>query len=201
MAKSIMVTLGGESSGFAFAKLERARLYGHKERQVVDADGRRCQSAYLSADGQALIPSGGLALLYVDEGFGTVERSALQAVDDEGAAVAKHPSTLGAPQALVEATPARLLEHQIHTVYELTPETLGSALGKALEAGRIFEAPFCYREEYRPQALFLLRNESGIFALAGTAHGFAMVRREAAPVAATADDADDLADDLDFSMM
>lgn len=201
MAKSIAVRLGGESSAFAYAKLDRERLYGRKERQVVDADGRRCRSAWLSADGAALVPSGGLAMLYVDERFGTVERAQLQAVDDQGAAVPLLPATLGSEQELEGPVPAaRVLDHAIHAVYLLTPETLGAGLAAQLKAGKVFCCPYNFRDDYARQTLFLLANEHGTFALLGSAPGFAMVRKEAAPAAA-ADDGDDLSDDLDFSMM
>lgn len=202
MAKSIAVTLAGEASSFAFTKLDREKLYGRKEKQVVDAEGRRCASAWLSADGAALVPSGGLAMLYVDEGFGTVERSTLKAVDDQGAEVALQPSTLGVEQPLEGPVPvARLLDHAIHTVYVLTAEAVAPALAAALTKGDIFCAPFSYRDDYQRQTLFLIANEAGTFALVGSAPGFAFVRRDAAPVAAATADGDDLSDDLDFSMM
>lgn len=201
MAKSIAVGFAGESSSFTYERLDRERLYGRKERQVIDADGRRCSSAWLSSDGAALVPSGGLALLYVDESFGTVERSSLQAVDDQGAELALLPSTLGSEQPLEgPVPPARLLDHVIHTVYVLTAETIGSALSAALKDGRIFCSPFNARDDYQRQMLFLVANEHGIFGLVGSAPGFAMIRREAVPVAAAAD-GDELSDDLDFSMM
>jgi hypothetical protein len=201
MGRSIAVRLGGESSQFAFSRLDRDRLYGRKVRQVVDGEGRQCTPAWLSADGAALVPAGGLAMLYVDQGFGTVERSILKAVDEAGAEVALQPSTLGVEQELEGPVPAaRVLDHAIHTVYVITAESMGPTLAAALAAGQIFCAPFNFRDDYKRQTLFLLGNESGIFGLVGSPTNFAMVKREAAPVAA-ASGADELADDLDFSMM
>jgi len=201
MAKTIAVRLAGESSQFAFARLDREKLYGRKERQVVDADGQRCAAAWLSADGAALVPTGGLALLYVDEAFGTVERSALQAVDDQGAALALLPSTLGVEQELEGPLPAaRVLDHAMHSVYVLTAESVGATLAAALAEGKVFSVPFNFRDDYQRQTLFLLANDQGTFALVGTAPGFLPVHRDAVPVVATGDD-DALADDLDFSMM
>jgi len=201
MAKSIALTLGAEASSFSFVRLDRDKLYGRKERQIVDQDGRRCASAYLSSDGAALVPSGGLALLYVDEGFATIERSTLRAVDDQGADVPLVPSTLGIEQELEgPIAPQRLLDHAIHTVYQLQSETLGAQLAEALGSGDIFCAPFNFRDDYQRQMLFLLRNDTGTFALIGSPRGFAYVSREVAPDAA-ADEADDLADDLDFTML
>jgi hypothetical protein len=201
MAKSIALRLGSEASSFAFTRLDRDKLYGRKERQIVDQDGRRCASAYLSSDGAALVPSGGLAMLYVDEHYATIERSTLRAVDDQGADVPLVPSTLGIEQDLEgPVPPQRLLDHAIHTVYQLQSETLGAQLSDALTAGKIFCAPFNFRDDYQRQMLFLVRNDTGIFALIGSPRGFAFVTREVAPTGA-ADEADDLADDLDFTMM
>lgn len=45
MARSITVRLGGETNIFTYANIDRERLYGRNEQQVVDADGRRCHSA------------------------------------------------------------------------------------------------------------------------------------------------------------
>ncbi len=201
MAKSIAVRLGDEPSRFSFAKLERERLYGRKERQVVDAEGRRCAGAWLSADGAALVPAGGLAMLYVDPGFGTVERSELKAVDEHGAPLPLQPSTLGVEQALVGPVPAaRVLEHAIHAVYTLVPEAVGPTLSAALGEGKIFCAPFNYRDDYRLETMFLLGNEAGLFALVGTETNFGMVVRDAAPPTPPSE-GDELGEDLDFSMM
>jgi hypothetical protein len=201
MAKSIAVRLAGESSSFSYARLERDKLYGRKERQVVDADGRRCSSAWLTADGAALVPSGGLAMLYVDEDFATVERAQLEAVDDQGAPVPVLPATVGVEQDLEGPLPAaRVLDHAIHTVYTLAAESVGPALAAALAQGQVFSAPFNARDDYQRQTMFLIANDQGTFALVGSAPGFIPVRRDAAPPAA-AGETDELSDDLDFSMM
>jgi hypothetical protein len=202
MAKSIAVRLAGEASSFAFTRLDREKLYGRKERQVVDADGKRCFPAWLSSDGAALVPPGGLAMLYVDEGFATVERSALKAVDDQGAPLPLQPSTLGVEQELEgPVTPQRVLDHANHGVYQLQAETLGAKLAAELDAGKIFCAPFNFRDDYALEVLFLLRNEAGTFGLVGKSSNFELVRREIAPVAPGADEGDELSDDLDFNML
>ena len=201
MAKSLLVRLGGEVSGFGLTRLDRDKLYGYKERQVVDQEGKRCSSAYLSSDGAALVPSGGLAMLYVDESFATIERSSLRAVDADGADLALLPATVGVEQELEGPVPPQVvLDCDIHAVYQLQEETLGAGLAAALSAGKIFRAPFHARDDYQRQSAFLVRNDHGIFALVGAPRGHAFVRRDAVPTAA-ADDSDDLSDDLDFSSL
>jgi hypothetical protein len=200
MAKAINVRLGDESSAFSFARLDREKLYGRKERQVMDPDGGRCTPAWLSSDGAALVPPGGVAMLFVDEAFLTVERSSLKATDATGAELPLKPSTLGVEQVLQLVDAATLLDHCIATVYVLAPEILGPSLAAELAAGKIFRAPFNYRDDYLLETMFLLRNEAGIFALVGRPHGYAMVAKDAAPAAAE-EEHDELGDDLDFSMM
>ena len=54
MARSIVVRLGDEESAFGFTKVEREKLYGKKERVVVDETGRECDAAWLTPDGAVL---------------------------------------------------------------------------------------------------------------------------------------------------
>ncbi|MCA9607272.1 MAG: hypothetical protein KC619_16820 [Myxococcales bacterium] len=204
MAKrEIVVTLDGEESSFKFAKVDREKLYGKKERVILDENGNRCVAAFLTADGAALVPPGGTAHVYVDETFDTIERKDLRAVDDEGEALEPSPSTLGVAQALAPATAERLLDHVIASVYALSAESLGDGLAKALAGGAIFECAYQYREGYDTDALFLLQNDEGVFGLVGRPSGFEYLEREASVAEALGveDEEDDLGDDFDFSMM
>lgn len=201
--REIVVRYGDEESSFRFAKVDRAKLYGRKERVILDESGARCVPAYLTADGAALVPPGGTAHVYVDEGFETVERSALMAVDEEGEPLTAMPSTLGVPQPLEPTRPERLLDHVVGSVYQLTPEALGPTLSKALADGELFECPYNYRDGYDPDVLFLMQNEEGVFGLVARLSGFDFISREAPPEEEVAleEDAEELEDDLDFSMM
>jgi hypothetical protein len=201
MAKGIVVRVGNEESSFALTKVEREKLYGKKERVVVDELGRTCSPAWLTSDGTALVPLGGTAHVWIDERWGAHDAGARRAVDAEGRPLVPAPSTLGVSQDAFEVGAARLLEHVTHTVYELTPESLADTLRTALARGAIFEAPFVYRESYEPDRVFLLASEEGTFALVGRPTGFSMLER-AQPAPPPAPDGDDeLEDDLDFSML
>lgn len=201
--REIVVSYGGEESAFKFAKVDRAKLYGRKERVILDESGERCVPAYLTPDGAALVPPGGTAHVYVDEAFETIERSDLSAVDDDGAPLEVIPSTLGVPQPLEPARPERLLDHVVASVYQLGADALGPELQRALADGELFECRYNYRDGYDPDALFLLQNDEGIFALVARPSGFAFLAREAPPAddEVASDELDDLEDDLDFSMM
>lgn len=203
MARAIVVSWDGEESAFGFAKVEREKLYGRKRRVVVDEQSRPCQAAWLTADGSALVPSGGTAHVWTDEQWNAAETEERLAVDEQGTALEAKASTLGVAQAAEIVDAARVLEHVTVSVYQLLPESISPKLAEVLASGAILEIPFRYREGYDEDAMFVLRNEEGLFALVGRPAGFEFLEREQAPLALDggAAEADELSDDLDFSMM
>ena len=48
MAKPIVVQWKGVQSSFKLEKLDRQKLYGKRQRQVLDPTGERCEKAELS---------------------------------------------------------------------------------------------------------------------------------------------------------
>jgi hypothetical protein len=200
MASPVVVALDGKVSTFSFSKVDREKLYGKRERVVVDEAGAPCVSASLTTDGGAIIPPGGLAYAYLDDAWDTLDRSELKAVDAAGAPVPIAPSTLGKEQPLTgPVDPSRLLDHTCTTVYELRPEEVSEALTAALAAGGVFETRFNYRDDYADAAAFLLANDQGTFLLVGEPSRFEMLRQEQQP-ADLGEEAEDT-DDLDFGMM
>ena len=199
MARSIVVRLGDEESAFGFTKVEREKLYGKKDRVVVDETGRECDAAWLTPDGAVLVPMGGTAHLWMDERWDAREQTDRLAVDASGKALELRPSTLGVVQTLREIDAKRVLEIVTNSVYQLAPEQLGATLEAALKAGRMFEVPFNYRDGYESDAAILLANEEGMFALVGRPSGFDFVSREV--IAEEPSGPDDLDADLDFGML
>jgi len=204
MGRGIVVNLNGESSEFEFAKVERDKLYGRKVRLVVDEQGRPCKPALLTRDGSAVAPPGCVAHLYVDDRFEAIERDQLKAVDDQGNPLPLVKSTLGVEQALKgPVDPSRVLDCQVMSVYSLMPTKLGEALKAGLDGGGIYEAPFNYRDDYAAELCFLIKNESGYFALVASPLEYELLARElvAQAPAATGDEDEGGEDELDFSMM
>jgi hypothetical protein len=202
MGRGLVVSLNGEASEFEIAKVEREKLYGRKVRIVVDEAGRQCQPALLTRDGSAVAPPGGIASLYLDDRFEVIERADLKAVDADGKPLQLVKSTLGVEQKLVGPVDAsRVLEGQTTSVYALTPSKLGDALKQGLDAGGIFETAFNYREDYAAQTCFLLKNESGTFALVCSPLKLEFVERATPLQPAAGSEADEGEADLDFSMM
>jgi hypothetical protein len=201
LAKGIVVSFGGRESSFALAKVDREKLYGRKERVAVDEAGKPCTLAYLTADGRAVLPPGATAMVYVNDRFETIERSELVAVDADGQPLASVPSTLGVAVPLEGPLDAsRVLDTLTHAVYALDPESLDDDLRTRLTGGEIFSFRFNYRSDTSDGLAFLLANDQGIFALAGTPSGFTFVSRDVAEPADEDDDADE-SDELDFGMM
>lgn len=201
MARGIVLRLADEESSFGFVKVDREKLYGRKQRVVVDETGMPCQAAWLTADGTALVPTGGTAHVWLDERWSSTEVGARRAVDVEGKAVDVHPSTLGVPQPAAIVPPERVLDCVTSSVYQLLPEQLGAALSKALAGGAIVEVPFNYRDGFERETLFVVQNDEGIFALVGRATGFPMLSRHVTPELEAPGAEDELEGDLDFSMM
>lgn len=169
------------------ARVDRAALYGRRRKVVVDEQGENCASAWLSSDGQVLVPAGGLAQVYLDEAGNAVARGDLEVVDEHGEVVDKLPSTLGIEHELYgPVAPDRVLEHAVKSVYLLEDDAIGPRLGAALDAGSIFEGEFRYLASTTTNILFLLRNDEGTFGLVCQPAAFDFVE-QAAP---TPDDED-----------
>lgn len=198
MARGFVVRFGEEESSFGLTKVDREKLYGRKDRIVVDEEGNACAPAYLTSDGVALVPSGGAAYLYTDDAFDVVERSELVAVDATGARLPLCPSTLGVAQPATEVAAERILDHIVTSVYALAAEEVGEALAAKLAAGAIFETRFNWREDYADAPAFLLKNAEGYFALVAQPTQFDFLARETILETAAEEESDD---DLDFSMI
>ncbi len=199
MARALVLKIGDEESRFNITKLDREKLYGKKERVIVDEENRPCAPAWLTADGSALVPLGGTAHVWMDEQWTAYETNERQAVDGEGAPLAEVPSTLDVAQDAEVVGPERLLDHVTATIYQLDVEALGEAAASALDQGAVLECAFSYRGGHEPDRVFVVKNDAGIFALVGRATGFAMLRREVLPAIDEGDD--ELEGDLDFSMI
>jgi hypothetical protein len=96
--------------------------------------------------------------------------------------------------------PAELLDHATPVVYLLDPTDLGAALLAGLTRGEIYATRFAYRDGHEDQAMFLVKNEHGVFALVGQPTGFDLLRRDS-PLAPETAEHDDDDGDLDFGMM
>jgi hypothetical protein len=198
MAKPIIVKTGGVESSFTISKLDRAKLYGKRQRQTLDPDGFRCERAELTRDGSMLVRSGMTAQAYFDDAQRWVPSKELVGLDRDDNAVALVPSTLGKCQALTgPVDPSEIFDLCLRSVYVLSPEGLDPALERQLKAGEVFRFSFNYRADYNAETAFLVGNQNGYFALIGVPGITEWCELETVAVD-TYDDDDD--DDLDFEM-
>ncbi len=165
MARQINVVLEGNESVFDFSKVDRFKLYGKRQRIVLDDDGHRCEKAELSDDGAAIIRSGMSMQAHFDESGEWVEHGRMVGLDEAGNAVDKVPSTLGVGQELALATPEELSQNEMVSVYHLSEVDCDAALLELLAKGNIYRFPFNYRADYCAETAFLLSNKEGVFVL------------------------------------
>ncbi|MGH1347918.1 MAG: hypothetical protein ACRBN8_40560 [Nannocystales bacterium] len=199
MARTIVVTLDGNESSFGFSRLDRKKLYATRKRIPLDSDGDPCKRATLTDDGSMLVTSGMTSQGYFDRTGRWVQGSELVGLDTEGQPVEKHPSTLGAAQALIEVEPDALLNAAVTTVYMLDADEVDDALQARLDEGSIFRFPFNMRADYHVETAFLVANEHGTFALLGDAFETPWCTLEQPVLPVDEDDEDD-SDELDFEM-
>jgi len=204
MHKIIEVVFNGKVSSFTVTRIDRSKLYGSKKRIAVDTQGQECSAAALTRDGKYILPTGGMAILYlIDEGD-VVERNQLRAVDpgeNNGNSEELFPNEameLGPAISAIE-----LLQYTITRVYGLETLSLMPELEALLVAGTIFciVAPnFTERNSCRS---FLLINDTGCFLLLGKQSDFDFVGLEEVDLSAIDIDGveDDIGDSLDFNIL
>jgi hypothetical protein len=198
MAKPIVVNWNGVQSSFGHEKLDRAKLYGKRQRQVLDPQGQRCERAELTRDGALLVRSGMTAQAYFDDDDAWVPNRDLVGLDPEGRPVPLAPSTLGVEQELEgPVSPDDVLDLSARSVYVLTPESLDPDLKQRLLSGDIFRFAFNYRSDYNTETAYLVGNDSGFFALVGNPAPGQWCELERVAEDSFDDDGDD---ELDFEM-
>ena len=119
MQKTLEVVFNGKVSSFTVTKIDRSKLYGSKKRIPVDTQGQECSAAALTRDGRYILPTGGTALLYLDEKEDVVERNQLQAVDPDGSNGDSEESSSNEAMELGPAiSAAEVLEYTITHAYK-----------------------------------------------------------------------------------
>ena len=192
---------------FDMVKVDRSKLYGFKELEVNDDQGRPCDLATLAEDGKTIIGKGGTGIGYLSAAGLWADKSNLTPVDLEGNKIEPVKSSFGTAIPLTEtATIEEFLNHNIRLCYLMDSEELCEPLMDKLRANTIFKFPYSYRGGLESDAGFLLMNHEGIvFFLVGDPTVVEFVGlQQAAPVATEDSDAEtDSAEDglMDFGMI
>jgi hypothetical protein len=205
MAKPLVFQWRDRPISFQMAKVDRARLYGFKESEVLNDQGQRCELATLAQDGQTVVGRGGTAFGAVTV-YGTwIEKSQLKPVDPAGQPIQPVASSFAAPVPLVEqVSPEEYLDCAVRAVYLMeTADDIGP-LAEELAQGTIYRFPYSFRGGLEPDQGFLLANAEGkIFCAIGkpVKVEFIGLAQAAAVVEDEDAESEEEADAMDFSMM
>jgi hypothetical protein len=162
MAKALVFRYGKADLSFQLEKVDRKKLYGFVDNEVLDGKGRGCQLAILGGDGKTLVGRGGSALLMLAPDGSYCERAQLKPVSPEGQPLAKAASSFSAPVPLDRrAAVDEYLSHNIKAVYSLTPPMGAEDLLKDLKGGAIYSFPFSFRGGLDPDVGFVLMGADG----------------------------------------
>ncbi|MCC6510477.1 MAG: hypothetical protein IT423_15355 [Pirellulaceae bacterium] len=205
MAKPLVFKLDGSDIAFDLNKVDRAKLYGYKDIEVLDEHGMKCEMATLADDGHTIIGRGGTGIGYLSADGLWCEKSQLRPVDLSGQALEPVPSSFTAPIELGEPVSAdEYLEHSIRGIYAMETETVDHALIAKLRDGAIYKFAYSYRGGLEADVAFLLCNDAGdVFMAVGssTAIEYIGLQQVAATVEEEVSDDESESDDMDFSMI
>jgi hypothetical protein len=203
MAKPLVLEYRGNQLNLSLEKVDRTKLYGYVDTEVLDERGQLCEMATLNGDGNTLVGRGGTALATLSPAGLWREKSGLHPVDPEGNAVTPVRSSFDAPVILDKtATIDDYLGHNIHLLYRLDIEGNAADLLDELRAGAIYTFPFSYRGGLEANAGFLIMGSDGnVFLAAGSTPRFDYVGLSQPGPAAEEDDETDDEDDLGFDML
>ena len=167
MAKPLVFHFGEGDIAFALSKIDRSRLYGYKEVEALDEQGRRCELATLAGDGHTVIGRGGSSFAQLNVDGEWCEKSSLKPIDIDGHQIQPVASSYSAPVPLTQPTTVDdYLQHNIRLVYQLQPEGDASPLFDELAKGAIFKFPYSYRGGLEADAGFLIQGVDGNFFMA-----------------------------------
>ena len=120
MAKALVFQLDEFSIPLTMKKVDRSKLYGYKEVEVLDENEQRCELATLAEDGRTVIGIGGTAMAYLSVDGDWCERTEIIPINLEGEEISPVPSSFSAPVDLKDTVPMEFyLEHNIRLVYQM----------------------------------------------------------------------------------
>ncbi len=205
MAKPLTVKHEGHSINLALEKVDRSKLYGYVETEILDEAGKHCELGTLTSDGHSIVGKGGSGIAYLSQDGLWRKKAELTPVDLHGKPITPAKSTFDEPVPLEKkATIAEYLSHNILSVYRLTTEDEHDELLQELRGGTIYQFPFSYRGGVEASAGFLLLAADGNpFLCVGTptALEFVGLKATAAVLAEHEEVVSDDDEALDFSLV
>ena len=162
MPRKLSFQFGDSTFAFEMQKVDRDKLYGFKELEVLDEQDRPCELATLADDGRTIIGKGGTGMGYRSATGLWCDKKSLKPIDLEGNQIEPVPSSFDAPIELsVEADTETYLNHNVKTLYLMTAVDEAEPLLEELRKGTIFTFPFSYRGGLEADAGFLMTGQDG----------------------------------------
>jgi hypothetical protein len=211
MAKPLVLEYRGSQVSLGLQKVDRTKLYGYVDTEVVDEAGRACELGTLLGDGHSVVGKGGTGIAYLSADGLWRKKAELRPVDRDGNPIPTVKSTFDTIVPLTEqATVEDYLSHNIHLIYHLTheqPEGMPAQpieeLVEDLRQGTIYRFPFSYRGGISANVGLLLAGGDGnLFLCVGvpTAIEYVGLKATAAVVVDACDETVE-EDAMDFSMV
>jgi hypothetical protein len=211
MAKPLVFEFRGAQVSLGHQKVDRTKLYGYVDTEVVDEAGRACELGTLLGDGHSVVGKGGTGICYLSPDGLWRKKADLRPVDRDGKPIPTVKSTFDTVVPLTDqATIEDYLSHNVHLIYLLThqppdgmPAQPIDELAEDLRGGTIYRFPFSYRGGVAATVGFLLAGGDGnLFLCVGTPTVIEYVGLKAT-AAVVVDPGDEGAEDdaLDFSLV
>lgn len=196
MAKALQFELAEKIYNSEPVKLDRKKIYGHKELTAFDSDGKECTQCHLDPAGELLIPQGAIKIASLDESGNSIGRDEMILTDDQGNPPEEYPSSFDAPLKLQHTvSEEEFFDHLWKAVYQINNPELAEAVGN-----EIYSFPFSFRGGHTLDDGFLLTSENSCFLFSGEKVEFPYLN---APDMGELDDSAENDDDelLEFDMM
>ena len=199
MAREILLNLNKKKSTFEISKIDRKKLYGFKKRLFLDDKGEECSKANLEEETGIVFVNSDISSCYLDHKGNYIEKSDLEAINENGKKVKKEDSTIGKEVNLNSITTEDALNLKVNSVYHLEPKEFDKNLKSKLDKGEVFSFPFNYYADFKLENGIILKSEKEYFALIGRKTSCHWVGENSDDLPEDVEEFED--NDLDFEMM
>ena len=206
MPRQLILSLDGREFAVTLVKIDRDKLYGSVEIEAFDEKGREASLRVLAADGKTLIDRGGTALTTVNEKGTSVDRSSLQAVDEDADPIEPVPSSFNEPNELKRAAIDDYLGQMFKSLYLIQPPPEDGDLRYLkdhLDGEQIYTFPFSWRGGVEYDQAFVLGADGEAFMVVGKPAEFEYVKlNQAMALDSTGTEEEEISgDDIDFDLL
>ena len=199
MAREILLNLNKKKSSFVISKIDRKKLYGFKKRMFLDEKNKECSKANLEEETGIVFVNSDISSCYLDHKGNYIEKSDLEAINENGKKVKKEDSTISKEVNLNSITTEDALNLKVNSVYHLEPKEFDKNLKSKLDKGEVFSFPFNYYADFKLEDGIILKSEKEYFALIGRKTSCHWVGENSDDLPEDVEEFED--NDLDFEMM